>query len=327
MIWQSGDICILQHTGLRARITRWIGEDMVMVIPEHDHSEIPVHIEDILPPGQEVEADPNPPSALPQASGGLFPAGRGLYVAIAVDPQDHLLRMARLFLANDSAEPISFAITLQHPSAKDQAAEGRLPPHTWCSLSQLPLDQLNDAPVLRGQCWKQGPIKQEALPPFSLKIRAAQVITRQQLPDSLPFEAALLPLPSPEGNPPPAIPLKVRKASGEGQALRRLVATPDPLERAQFSKELDLHAEKLFPNPSKVSEAAIYARQIQVFEAYLQKAVRLGVPKVYVIHGLGKGRLRNAILQKSLAHPHVVHAQNVHHPRYGFGATEIILED
>lgn len=327
MIWQSGDQCVLVHTGTKARISRWISNDMVMVIPEGDLAEIPIHIDDLARPGQKINPINDPQTQTAPASGRLVPSGKGLFIAVAMDPQEQMQRMARFFLANDTETRVSYSIKLDRASSALLTAEGVVDSHSWCCLYELPLDHLNDGPILHGQCWKQGTVKQEAFPAFSLKIRAAQVITRQQLPTLLPFEAAHFPLPASTEADPPTLPLKVHTSEAGSSHRRRFIHIPDPQERANFKNELDLHAEKLFADPHKVRESDIYARQLEVFERYLEQAIRLGVPRVYIIHGLGKGRLRNAIIEKSLANPHVVSARNYHHPFYGFGATEIILED
>ncbi|RQH21817.1 hypothetical protein D5R40_31195 [Okeania hirsuta] len=47
--------------------------------------------------------------------------------------------------------------------------------------------------------------------------------------------------------------------------------------------------------------------------------------RVFVIHGVGEGKLRNAIATRLIKYPEVVSFKNEFHPRYGFGATEIIF--
>jgi dsDNA-specific endonuclease/ATPase MutS2 len=44
-----------------------------------------------------------------------------------------------------------------------------------------------------------------------------------------------------------------------------------------------------------------------------------------VIHGLGKGKLKNEIATRLINHPEVKTFKNEYHPKYGFGATEIIF--
>jgi dsDNA-specific endonuclease/ATPase MutS2 len=46
---------------------------------------------------------------------------------------------------------------------------------------------------------------------------------------------------------------------------------------------------------------------------------------VYIIHGVGKGRLKEMIHARLKRHSDVEHFKNEYHERYGWGATEVIL--
>jgi len=61
------------------------------------------------------------------------------------------------------------------------------------------------------------------------------------------------------------------------------------------------------------------------FDRFIDKAIRLGVPRVYVIHGIGKGKLKNMIASRLIQIPEVQTFKNEYHPRYGWGATEVIF--
>ncbi|NJK83175.1 MAG: Smr/MutS family protein [Saprospiraceae bacterium] len=66
--------------------------------------------------------------------------------------------------------------------------------------------------------------------------------------------------------------------------------------------------------------------QLKFFDAFLEKALRLGVEKIFIIHGVGTGKLKDAIANRLLQHPYVATFKNEYHPRYGWGATEATLE-
>ena len=65
--------------------------------------------------------------------------------------------------------------------------------------------------------------------------------------------------------------------------------------------------------------------QLDHFEQYIDKAIRLGVPRIYVIHGIGKGKLKNMIASRLIQNPQIKTFKNEYHPRYGWGATEVIF--
>ena len=96
-------------------------------------------------------------------------------------------------------------------------------------------------------------------------------------------------------------------------------------EYATFVNEIDLHIELLQDNSQKLSNMEIVNIQIRSFETYLSKAVRLGVPKVYIIHGVGKGKLKDMIHARLKRHPDVEWYKNEYHERYGWGATEVVI--
>ena len=100
---------------------------------------------------------------------------------------------------------------------------------------------------------------------------------------------------------------------------------PNVNEYASFIPEIDLHIEMLHESPRDLTTEEIVRIQISSFDSFLAKAIRLNVPKFHVIHGLGKGRLRDMIAARLRRHPDVLMFKNEYHERYGFGATEIWL--
>lgn len=108
-------------------------------------------------------------------------------------------------------------------------------------------------------------------------------------------------------------------------ATRSYDHVPNVNEYASFVPEIDLHIEMLHESPRDLTTEEIVRLQISSFDSFLSKAIRLNVPKFHVIHGLGKGRLRDMIAARLRRHPDVLMFKNEYHERYGFGATEIWL--
>lgn len=104
------------------------------------------------------------------------------------------------------------------------------------------------------------------------------------------------------------------------------VVHPRSIDRkASFPMSIDLHAEKLFENSIKPIPAEILKKQIHAFEKYMEEAILLGMSEVYIIHGIGTGRLKEHIHDK-LRLMHGIHSfKNEFHPRYGWGATKVII--
>lgn len=85
----------------------------------------------------------------------------------------------------------------------------------------------------------------------------------------------------------------------------------------------DLHLEKL-----EWKMTGLHAMEKQLFEAeqFLINAKAHGAKTVYLIHGLGEGKLKNSLHQKLKKLAMVQSFDAGHHPKYGFGATKVVLK-
>lgn len=95
---------------------------------------------------------------------------------------------------------------------------------------------------------------------------------------------------------------------------------------SEFNRELDLHIEKLTGKYRTMNSGQMLKLQLDTFQRFIEDALVLGVDRVFVIHGIGKGKLKNDIAAILLQHPDVKTFINEFHPKYGFGATEIIFK-
>jgi DNA-nicking Smr family endonuclease len=109
------------------------------------------------------------------------------------------------------------------------------------------------------------------------------------------------------------------------QSAGRKVNRNEIEEYANFNTEIDLHIENLTDKSSGMSNGEILKMQLLHFDRFMQKAYRLGVPRVFIIHGVGKGKLRDAIATKLIQEYDIETFRNEYHAKYGFGATEVVL--
>jgi|GEM_PF-3225880 len=103
--------------------------------------------------------------------------------------------------------------------------------------------------------------------------------------------------------------------------LQNLYRSFDLMDVASFEPELDLHAEKLVNDTSEFTAGELYQIQLDVLDNFVNKAVTMGLKEVYIIHGLGKGRLRDGVDHYLRYHADVKTYKNEFHEKYGFGAT------
>ncbi len=104
------------------------------------------------------------------------------------------------------------------------------------------------------------------------------------------------------------------------------LAKLDLAEKLEFETEIDLHLPALVKDPDAVPKHMVLQTQLKHLDAYLERAVRLGVDRVYVIHGVGSGALKRAIHSRLHGMRYVRDFRNDFHPKYGTGATEVIFD-
>lgn len=108
--------------------------------------------------------------------------------------------------------------------------------------------------------------------------------------------------------------------------VNRLYRSFDLMDVASFEPELDLHAEKLVNDTSEFTAKELYELQLQVLENFINKAVEFELKEVFVIHGLGKGKLKEGVDNFLRFHGDVKTYKNEFHEKYGFGATKVFLK-
>lgn len=85
--------------------------------------------------------------------------------------------------------------------------------------------------------------------------------------------------------------------------------------------EIDLHIEHLVDRLKGLSNADIIAIQLAELDKYLRIAINNKQDKMVIIHGVGKGVLRNEVLRVLKENAHVAQTESGWQAGYGFGAT------
>jgi hypothetical protein len=89
---------------------------------------------------------------------------------------------------------------------------------------------------------------------------------------------------------------------------------------------VDLHIEKLADNWERMSNMEILDIQLREFEKWYELALAHRQPSLIVIHGVGKGILRNEIHDILRMKKEVKSFVNQYHSSFGYGATEIFFQ-
>jgi hypothetical protein len=89
--------------------------------------------------------------------------------------------------------------------------------------------------------------------------------------------------------------------------------------------EVDLHIEKLVERPRGLSIHAKFEKQMDVFNMQMDLAVKQRVRRIIFIHGVGSGRLKEAISQEVYRHWPSCNCGSADPYKYGNGATEVFF--
>ncbi len=351
MQYATGTRVRIRHTGDEGIIRGQLEPGLFNVYLPADDMEIPAFGEDLAlwedrmqasvpPPERRIQPAAPPRREVPVETQYLILRHSGIHLAfVPVAGRDGLTVSYEVHLLNDTAYQALYEIRLLRNNGRSQW-EGTVPAAGSTRLGSMDYDDLNEAPVVEATFrWittegvGAAVAKTISLRPktFFSSLRTAPFLNRsahQYKLGEAPSAGEEHPAPAPSAPPEDLASYTRRhaKASLVPAAHRNKdLSRHETKELAEFSAELDLHIEKLTDNREKMSNAEILRFQLSAFDRYLDKAIRLGVERVFVIHGLGQGRLKDSISTRLIRHPDVERFTNEYHPLYGWGATEVIF--
>ena len=250
----------------------------------------------------------------------------GVYLSFLPEYEDSgeeaLVHTLKLHLLNETSRAYRFTYKLMLGGRLEIEVTNELAPFRHFYLSDLAFESLNDRPRFDFvfSLALADPAKRSSFS-VTVKPKAKQVIrqlenlrrsgeaTFSQLlfeayPDKAAGQEESWDLPSPR---PPFV-----SVTGGG--------LPPPVY------EVDLHIEKLVEHSRGLSPGDMLAIQLSELRKQLDRAVAHRQASLIVIHGVGKGVLRQQI-HEILQHVGEIKSfVNQYHARYGYGATEIFFE-
>ncbi len=343
MLCTPGTKVVLRYTGDRAIVLRRIDDETLLVRLENAPDvEIPVSEDDLLlyrPEGAaKAVAAPALAPPLRRQIRAERPSTHRQGIAVAFEPmlgRDGSVSRYTAWLLNDTDEECLFELALDTAARSVFQLEGKLEKAMALECGVLLTDDLSDQPEIFLSCRRISTEGLEAAQERRMRIRPKTFINARQATPILGVEthcftlfkslAAALP------ETPSAVDLRTyarqhtRPSQPESSPMVQPISPYDVGELAAFSNEIDLHAEKLLPNYRDLDPTQILHLQMAHFRRFIDQAVRLGLPRVFVIHGVGEGKLRNAIAEELRRHPAVWKFKNEYHRKYGYGATEVIF--
>ena len=249
----------------------------------------------------------------------------GLYISF--DPQFNLegdLKQFKVYLHSrlPADVTIGYAWMLDGEVRYETLAD--VPRQSDLFLHTVYLDELNDSPVMDVEIELKASFPgKESLFECDHRIRPKGFFSRLQ---ENPFFNHPVYLFEVVPNLPDIHHIDPKPLQSHFSRIRQSQHSSSPIEeRANFKHEIDLHADKLVKDTSRLTPAEVLPMQLKAFEQFLNRAIVHGQHRVFIIHGVGTGKLRQAIWDRLDEYPQVKSYKNEYHGQYGFGATEVEL--
>ncbi len=332
MKFSIGDNIILKRTGEEGHVIAFINSQMLEV--EVGGINFPVYIEDIDHPYLKWFTDKNKekkPSIQPEqlpVEKEKFRAprlARGAYLSFIpvykTEEMEDLVDYLKIYLLNELPVSIRFTYELRYPAHSEFKHEGSLHEFGHIYLHNIPYADMNDQPRFH---WSLADTTNPANETEEgiLRIRPSKLfehINDLQIKNEPSFSYLLIDDFKPKKKPEKKekFELPVKPAFITSSSSKNLEAALDTL---------DLHIEQLVDDPKGLNNAEMLKLQLDTFQKYLHLAIVHHKNRMVVIHGLGKGKLRDEV-HRILKHtPEVRIFTNEWQGNYGFGATEIYFK-
>jgi hypothetical protein len=340
MKYEIGDKIILLHSKEEGTVVDIVNHEMVMV--EVGKVTFPVYLDQIDFPYFYRFTEKKTPTVAPRKLSGdeipvekkkheTFRMEKGVFLSMLpvyqLEGQEEQIQLLKFHLLNETQRTYRFHFQIWLKQQLDLEIKNELLPFNNFYLADLLFESLNDNPRFEFTFSLKDP--DPALAPSfqkTWKIKPKQVF--HQLHDLRVRRDAMLSFPLFEKYPlkPP-----VEKPSFDTADIGKHVHTfgniqvgPDTPLQPKY--ELDLHIEKLEDDWKNLSNIAILAIQLNEFQRYLDLAIAHKQRSMIVIHGLGKGKLRDELHHILRQTAEVENFANDYQPKYGYGATEIFFK-
>ena len=339
MLLSKGSKVRLIRTGDLGRVTRVLPDGSVEVYLEEDDLSIVVAMDDLEKPGQASDRTPPPPvfdaaqpidlseikSFLPRFSPYQVSV-QLVYEPIEQESNGNLIYQT--WLLNATSSSILYEVEMLIHGRREYIRRGTMQAVSGVELGRFYFDELSDQPeyaieVREVEARGTGPAHRQRI-----KLRPRQFMQRGKKVPLIEKPIHFYTVVETLGEIPPPTENIYDYAERTVRTVRpqhRYVPVNDLQSYAEFPVDLDLHIQRLRENAKPLPAADILPFQLNACRRYLDRAAQLGVPRVFLIHGIGTGRLKERVHDILRDYPGVDRFVNEHHPKYGWGATEVIF--
>lgn len=233
-----------------------------------------------------------------------------------------------IYLVNDSLYSLSFEFKLLLKKQLDQGFNKLIPPNTYFPIASFLQEQFNDSPEILFKCPalkvdKTFKIKYQK---FASTFQAVPLMGISSYAYLLVEPTNFAPQSNTTNNSIIDYTSELLKEKGKPQkSSPKYYKRANLKDLATFDNELDLHAEQLVDDTSEYTSKELFELQLEVLNEYVNKAAEMGLKEVFIIHGVGKGKLKQGVEDYLRFHNDVVSYKNEYHEKYGFGATRVLF--
>ena len=325
---KPGQTILLKSTRERARVIEALEEGKFVVEAAMDAERFTVHEDEIDPvvgTGQRaarVATDKAPPAGDIQ----LYPDADGPAVQLACVPLAQL--DYEIALLNFSRETLMYATRLVASGRQQWAKPGLIGPSRGLMLGYLYRDHLNENAEVEVQVSRKTDSGTDSLQRRTIKLKPKTFFKNatsvswhaEQVTLFDVFAAAKV------GRAEPAPPQQAQPSQQPATAPAPARKNPHGVtSMAEFPDALDLHAERLLGDTSRLTSGEIVDQQLRHVAEYLEAAIRVGIPRVHIVHGKGSGVLRKRVHELLDRMGDIEGYRAEYHPKYGNGATTVQL--
>lgn len=338
MKYQIGDEIIVLHSNEEGKVIDIIDDKMVMI--EVRGVKFPAYMDQIDFPyfyrfTKDKNLEPKPKQVVKQVSSNstltnstrVFTKEKAVWVAIVPsfgldEFDDEIVEKLQIFIINQTAFDFNCKYQLELNGNINSEFSCFLNVQQQLLIQEIEFEHINDSPnfIFEFSLTKPSKNHQDFFE-CNLKLKPKQIFQKiEQLKQK--NEEAILYLLFEE------YPTKIyqesfdlTKLSNAGFKVYDASKIREHLPTAQ--SVVDLHIEKIIDNWQGKSNAEILHIQLETFEKWFHLAVVNKIPKFTIIHGVGKGKLKEEIHSLLKLRKEVKSFINQYHERFGYGATEI----
>ena len=340
MKYQIGDEIIVLHSNEEGHVIDIIDDKMVMI--EVRGVKFPAYMDQIdfpyflrftkdknIHPKLKATFIQNKNVQQPQSANKIFTKEKGVWIAVVPkfgldEFDDEIVEALQIYLINQTQHTLHSKYCLELNGEIENELEYDISSTHQNYVQEIIFENINDSPniIIEFSLTKPDKHHQDFFE-TNLKLKPKQVFQKIEQLKQKNEDAFLFKLFD-------EYPTKVyqesfdlTKLSNKGYKVYDASKIKEHLQPAQ--SVVDLHIEKIIDDWQGKSNLEILTIQLDTFEKWYHLAVVNKISKFIVIHGVGKGKLKEEIHALLKVRKEVKNFINQYHNQFGFGATEIFF--